>query len=422
MRKSCAICVLVTTLAVLLALPATAQEGPPPFESYLLYLSEYPDHEENGWSENVQGISHDDNYWYITQTWELWKIPVGTNLASVDDPGGGVTYINLGRVSQLAAYNHAGDLSYYEYGGTGYLLIPLEGSPGPGLGIFRADNLQHVSHASFPGVNSAAWAAVDAQGRVYTSDDNYVNRVMCYEIDWQQLHMSETLSIQRAANHDLYLRNPQGQSMNVRIIQGGDFSDGGRLLYLSCGFYGEHVAATDGVHVFDVATGKQVAHSANGADPFNFEYDPICEFGHYSCDEPEGLTVWDMDDGRAPNVWGQLHVLVLDNDRSDWTPWDPDDVSLKHYSHTIYVDGAYDDEEKGRYWDPFNTVGEAHNYAWGGARIGIKAGVYPESLTLWKHVALFPFGGSVTIGNGGRMRMMPPATVRIYHGGAIRLQ
>ena len=204
MKKFCAILMLVTILEMFLALPVAAQDGPPPYESYLLYLSEFPDNEENGWSENVQGISHDDNYWYITQTWELWKIPVGTNLGSVDNPGGGVTYVNLGNLGEFAAYNHAGDLSYYEYGGTGYLLIPLEGNPGPGLGILRADNLQPVAHASLADTGSAAWLAVDSQGRVYTSDDGYVNRALGYEIDWPQLHSSSILSVQRAISISIF--------------------------------------------------------------------------------------------------------------------------------------------------------------------------------------------------------------------------
>lgn len=422
MRTLCIICALVAVLALWQALPAAAQGGSPPYESYYLYLGEHPSYEENGWSEDVQGLTHDRDYWYISQTWELWKIPVTRDLAWVDSAGGGVSYVNLTSVSQLAGYGHAGDLCYHQYGGVGYLLIPLEGSSGPGLAVFRAQNLQYLAHASLPGTDSAGWCAVNPQGRMYTSEWADVDRLYCYDVNWSQLQASGQLVVQRAPPNDFLLRDPAGHTMILDEIQGGDFSDGGQLLYLICGFYGEYDAARDGIHAFDVATGRQLAHSASGADPFNYDYDPVCEFGHYSCEEPEGLTVWDLDDGRAPNVWGQLHVLMLDNDRSDWTPWDPDDVSLKHYSHTIYVDGGYAGDEKGRYWDPFNTVAEAHSYAWDGARIGIRARRYPETLTLSKRVLLYPFDGTVTIGVGGKIRISPGATVRLYHNGAMRLQ
>ena len=31
-------------------------------------------------------------------------------------------------------------------------------------------------------------------------------------------------------------------------------------------------------------------------------------------EEIEGLTIWDLDDGRAPSIEGQVHVILLDND------------------------------------------------------------------------------------------------------------
>ena len=295
--------------------------------------------------------------------------------------------------------------------------------PAAGLAIFRAQNLTYVAHAAITGTDSAAWMAVDASGRVYTSDWDNADHLTSYAIDWSQLHTSGTLSVTRTPANDIALRDPAGTAPKaLSRIQGGDFSDGGQLVYLSCGFYGEYDAGNDGVHAFDVATGRQLAHSANGGDPFNYAFDPTCELGNYSCEEPEGLTVWDLDGGAAPNVWGQLHVLLLDNDRLDAIPLDPDDVSLKNYAHTIYVDSSYTDVEKGRYWDPFNTVGEAHSYAWDGARIGIHTAAYPEALTVNRGVLLYAFGGNVTIGTGGKIKIVPGATVRFRHGGGMSLR
>jgi hypothetical protein len=67
---------------------------------------------------------------------------------------------------------------------------------------------------------------------------------------------------------------------------------------------------------------RRIERSHNGAGGFAFEFDstfPVYE-------EAEGLTVWDLDaDGRAPNVAGQLHAILLDNDEFG------DDVYVKHY-------------------------------------------------------------------------------------------
>ena len=45
-------------------------------------------------------------------------------------------------------------------------------------------------------------------------------------------------------------------------------------------------------------------------------------------EEIEGLTLWDLDDGRAPHVGGQLHLLLLDNDLG------PDELIFKHWRAT----------------------------------------------------------------------------------------
>jgi hypothetical protein len=51
------------------------------YESYFLYLGQYPSDANPGWHQDVQGISHDSNHWFISQTGKLWKIPVDHNLS-----------------------------------------------------------------------------------------------------------------------------------------------------------------------------------------------------------------------------------------------------------------------------------------------------------------------------------------------------
>jgi hypothetical protein len=65
---------------------------------------------------------------------------------------------------------------------------------------------------------------------------------------------------------------------------------------------------------------------------------------------------------------------------------------------TIHVDGSYVGTELGTPSQPFDTVTEAYDLAWDGARIKIEAGSYPETLTMSKEVALLANGGTVIIG------------------------
>ena len=110
-------------------------------------------------------------------------------------------------------------------------------------------------------------------------------------------------------------------------------------------------------------------------------------------EEPEGLTLWDLDNGQAPGIRGQLHVLLLNNDEPD-----PDNVSLKHYTNTLHVDGSVSDSGNGTFNSPYKTVETALLAAWDGSRISTKAGAYPTNLTISKRVQMISRGGPAVIG------------------------
>ncbi|RMG55009.1 MAG: hypothetical protein D6723_03650 [Acidobacteria bacterium] len=361
------------------------------YEGYYLYLGEYPVNGRAGWHAEAQGLTHDNSHWFITQRDALWKVPVNQDLdAFLLIAAPGVQRVSLRNIPQLATagYDHFGDPSYYAFDGQGYILIPIEGGP-PGLAVFRADTLQYVDHATFAVQTHAPWVAVDPRGNVYSSNDDDVVAVNKYLINWNALRNGQNLILSIAPPVPLF--DEAGSQIRLQHVQGGVISPGGQLLYI----------VADGIHVFDLSTGKRLQRSTSGSGYFNYEFHP----GFPKYEEPEGITIWDLDDGRAPNIRGQLHVIMLDNELSD----SDDSIYLKHYTHTIYVhrDGrpffdsqglrAYMDV-RGTPWRPFNTVGEANNLAWDGARIKIKAGSYPEMLTISKRVKVIAEGGTTTIG------------------------
>ena len=56
-----------------------------PGSIFFKHISDYPFDRETGWSEELQGVTHDDDDWYITQKDRLWKISVEVNLNSTID-------------------------------------------------------------------------------------------------------------------------------------------------------------------------------------------------------------------------------------------------------------------------------------------------------------------------------------------------
>ncbi len=134
-----------------------------------------------------------------------------------------------------------------------------------------------------------------------------------------------------------------------------------------------------------LSTGRFVRQSTSGYGHFNYEFSA----GDYDS-EPEGITILELGD-----FLGQLHVLLLNN---DIMLGDPDNVTMKHYTNRIYVNGNYDGVEQGTLLQPFNTVQEAAALAWDGAEIVITAGSYGGEVTVEARVRVVSRGGAAKIG------------------------
>jgi len=81
----------------LLTIPTTAEPEPDePYEAYFLYLGDHPSEANPGWHQEVQGIRHDNGYWYITQESKLWKIPVTHDLSHSASSNPSVRTVTMG--------------------------------------------------------------------------------------------------------------------------------------------------------------------------------------------------------------------------------------------------------------------------------------------------------------------------------------
>jgi hypothetical protein len=392
-----------------------ADDWPEPYESYFLFLGDYPSEEELGYTEECQGIAHDSENWYITQDVVLWKIPVTCDLNRDPDknpcPNTLSQHINDTPLGGLG-YNHYGDLDYHEHAGEGYLVIPVEPLRPPAIAIIRARDLVYMGHdfLSGQGYIHAAWCAVDDNDVLYGSNDT-VTAFYKYKIDWNLVEAKAGGFLSYEGEFPLY-RDAAMNPLQLEYMQGGEFSESGKLLYVS---NGDAESDCDcGIHVLDAQTGIRLASSTDGYGHFNYEYSP----GSPNYEEPEGLTIWDLDDREVPGITGQLHVILLDN---DWEVGNDDDIYIKHYSETIHVDGAHTGDENGTPAWPFNTVAEANTFAWDGSRIKIRAGSYQESVTFSKQIQLLPWEGTATVGVSGRVSLSPNAAINLAKDGVLRL-
>jgi len=379
--------------------PVSAQQS---YEAYYNYLGNDPKNESTIWSQDAQGVAHDRENWFITQTLRLWKIPVNYDLASVSGNDAGVIVNELNPpVSQFQdllddGYDHFGDLEWCEFEGQGYLIVPVEGKDNPEVGaiaIFSADNLDYMHHDYLmDGKNfvqsRAAWCAVDPQGFVYSSgrDVGFINK---YRIKWDSLKTKERPWVEKVAS--ISLLSEDGSQVNITYLQGGAISPSGELLYLVAGYHSGSDPSW-GIHVFNLRTGRRVQRSQNGSGYFNYEFHPGLGILEAKKEEPEGLTIWNLND------FGELHVLMLNNDSPKYLSG-VDEIYFKHYTGTIYVDHAYIFFlPSGTPGNPFKTVSEANTLAWDGAQIKIAAGSYPEKLVFSKRIRIVADKGPVIIG------------------------
>ena len=287
------------------------------FSDRYKFLGDYPFNCNRDWCDNLQGVAHDKDYWYITNTTQLWKFPVEFKLGTDfdgDHPPPGVQRTGIPKELSTLGYNHFGDLDHHN----GYLFVPFEhvnaspAVPRAALAVFKAENLAYLGHAVLS-QEEAGWCAINpANGWLYSSsgyaakadDPNYYIHVYYVRV---KENPSVITLIDQAP---LRIYNENGGPITLSGGQGGTFSEDGQLLYLVSGGY-DTEQPEDGISVFDTMSGKRVAKSTNGAEPFNYEWHP----GTIEAEEPEGLMVWDLDkDTRAPGIRGQLHVIMLDNE------------------------------------------------------------------------------------------------------------
>jgi hypothetical protein len=307
-----------------------------------IYLGRYPDNGTPNWGDNktaTQGIAHDKRNWFIcaagtsthlmelkeNEDWIIWKIPVGEPLDQdfYNSKNPNVKHIrrrDFPKLDQLGIY-HAGDLVHYYYNNEGFLMVPMYGPNGPIIIAFNSNTLAYLDYFELSNQKDIGWCAVTPSGELATSNDE-ADAILIYEVDWKTLATDGKLSLKQLSRKPITLLN----GSKIKNVQGGEFSADGKYLYLSSGI-ALTKENTDGLHVFETSAWKEVSRSCNPERGESCDFSFSFNNGAVPPDEPQGLTIWDLDNGTAPVMRGQLHALVY-----SWRVSSSHKVTIMNYS------------------------------------------------------------------------------------------
>lgn len=333
--------------------------GPQPLtwdmNKYFFFRGSYPNNGKPSWGDwkwAANGIAHNKDYIFICSIertilgttgktdYVIWKIPITYKLDRDywNDPS--VQRFQLTKMNTSGSttrktfkkYTHIGDIDVCTIAGTEYIVAPLTGGGHPIIGLFRTSDLSFVNFHYLLPLQDVGWCAFsNKDNRLYVSND-YNRFFYAFKIDAMKINSSLHNALVIKITGTLAQREPKIYSIKKPIanMQGGCFTPDGKLLYVSSGLPQKN-NITDGITVFETRNWTVINHSINrtrdprtkGCFEFNFDtgewYNPWGE-------EPEGLDIFDADDGRTPYVRGQLHVLL-----DDHNAYKSNDVSIKHY-------------------------------------------------------------------------------------------
>jgi hypothetical protein len=356
-----------------------------PGQAHTRYLGNHPSDDKPSWADDMQGLAHDRWAWLVTQTDKLWHIPVYYDLAG--GLAAGILVRSFG--DDLPPYNHFGDPDYVEVDGQGYVLVPVERhadetppvpdpycarlavfSDLPGLPLAKSACLGQQGR-------SAAWVAVDPDRVVYSSrfdidpaadPSTGATGILRYEASWSVLDTEAELKLDPLA--PLELRDRNGEPMALAHIQGGVFDPSGELLFLVSDRRGILVFRLAGDHL-DLIDESCNPHTGPSCR-FAYEFDnttPLAPDG--LAQEPEGIDFWDLNDGSAPGIRGELHVVLVDN-QGTLTGQSDDSVFVKHYTAYQWVDSAATSAGEGKVEKPYRSLAPALSSSWPGSILRVR--------------------------------------------------
>ncbi len=287
----------------------------------------------NAWTGGGQGFAHNASHRFYTRNTkipnpntpdgnppiavgQLFKFALGDNLATASP----TQSVLMPEWMSAAQYDHFGDPEQHR----GYIFIPVEAPTSlhitPIVLVYRASNLEFVNWDFLPTSDwKCAWTAINpATETLYTSRGglNASSGLLGFTIDWSLIDDPREWFLTPAP--EILLSDRGGGPLDIKIIQGGAFSNEEPIFYLA---NSEDGGQGKGLRAFDLRTNRLIARSGNTYGPFNLQIDNVTQ-------EVEGLDFLNIGTVPfvVPNMQGHLHALLLIN---NW-PLE-DQIYFKHY-------------------------------------------------------------------------------------------
>lgn len=297
---------------------------------------------DRDWTNDLQGLTHDHDNWFMTNTDNIYKMAVQWKLTAED-------YRSVWN-PWYSGWQHLGDMAYKD----GDIYIALEPSDGtessPAIGIIDTDlsnpRVSRIPQESPQYSQDMPWVAYNPIddlfyssrfGNTYDSCSLYRYRV---DPAGGEAEFVDAIPMHGAA----------GGQICINRAQGGAFADSG-ILYLlmdskpGIKLNGQPFASGSGIQVFAIQL--DAAYRVQGIQ-VNWDWEPDRSNG--GNEELEGITIWDLDaDGRSPpGIRGQIHLQMI---RNSWT--DDDDFYFKHFrlKDTVFLSTEYGERWKPPCWD-----------------------------------------------------------------------
>lgn len=258
-----------------------------------------------GWSNEMQGLCHDEDNYYITQVDHIWKIPRNYKIQSAKNTSSkwGIIKAPIPEGLRRLGSNHMGDCDSDNQ----YVYIPLEGGPTPKLLILKSQTLEYVKALPFSSLQKdAPWVSVSkVSGRIYSSSFNIPANQGVIEYILSE-DMENLIPVQK-----FLLKDAQGRERSLERVQGGDIVMSRQTFWLVSD------KEDGGLYGFDLRSGQ-------------LKYQKRVSYGRGfpKYEELEGLDALEADETFFPAYQGNLFLTMLDNN-----PFNNDLAFLKNYQY-----------------------------------------------------------------------------------------
>ncbi len=170
------------------------------------------------WSIELQGLCHDENNFYVTQRYFIWKIPRSLRIENIkSQKSNQVVKIGIPESLQKLGANHMGDCDVYDQ----KVFIPLEGTTPVRMLILSTADLSLIAAPEIKtGQIQAPWVTLDPRdGTIFTGNFDIDKNSPIYKLKFnpvtKELEIADSIFISKKDHSPLKISRIQGADISI---------------------------------------------------------------------------------------------------------------------------------------------------------------------------------------------------------------